>query len=134
MPENSAKTYSSWVEIDISAQALVRDLTQQFVEEAKSTPGIINASILSFDAAPRIDLAGGMTERIRLEIEPSAAAALLAQIMRLVILKRDATDSEITVILRKTYQQSVEINGSLPDDEYLSRANKILSLITVNLS
>jgi hypothetical protein len=126
MSETSATTNSSWVEIDITARAYARDLAHQFVEDAKSSSGIFNASILPFEAVP----ATGMTERIQLEIEPAAAATLLAIIMRLILPRRDKADSEVTVILRIPSEHFVEISGSLPDEEYLNKANEILKLIS----
>jgi len=120
---------ASRIEINILAQASARDLARRFVEDTKTNPGIISASILPFESAMSTDLINGKAERIGLELEPSGAAALLAQIIRLALPRLDKADNAVTVILRNSSRQSVEINGSLTDEEFLRRASEILKVI-----
>jgi hypothetical protein len=129
MSKESVTNNASWIEISILAQASARDLAHRFVEETKINPGIISASILPFETALSTDLINGKAERIGLELEPSAAPALLAQIMRLAIPRLDKADNGVTVILRNSSGQSVEISGSLTDGEFLRMADEILRII-----
>ncbi|MFP7674812.1 hypothetical protein ACG74X_15800 [Marivita sp. S0852] len=129
MPSSRLKTATSVVYLAISCNGSARDLANEFVEEAKTNTGVIDVSLLNPQPKDVLDTQDRATETVRLELKGSAVAMLLAQIMRLVLPRRDINETGNTVVLSKENGQSVELDGSLPDGDYLGRVNEVLELI-----